>query len=78
MGLGAARGGTPERQQRRWRLVFDPPVGPPIVVGKRDPGGVDAAMTAIRSRLRAAMEAGGCRSFVVGVHVEGEACDHEV
>lgn len=78
MGLAGARAKGPERA-RKWRLVFEPP-GPQqtIAVAKGDPDSIDDAVRAIRSRLRAAMEAGGCRSVVIGVHVEGPACDHEV
>lgn len=68
---------SPER--KRWRLVFE--VGSDtrvLAVGKGDTRAADDAVAAFKSLVRDAMESDGCRSFVVGVHVEGAACDHEV
>lgn len=62
------------------RLVFDVAGEAPAIfkVEAGDAGAVADVVTAFRSRVRAAIEAGGCRSFLVGVHVEGAECDHEV
>lgn len=76
MGLAGARARGPER---RWRLTFDVDghIVQTVAIG-RDRRDVDDAVLAFRAAVRNAMEKGGCRSFCIGVHVEGEACDHEV
>ncbi|HEX3063169.1 MAG TPA: hypothetical protein VHP55_10855 [Usitatibacter sp.] len=38
----------------------------------------DRAMEAIRGAIALLMRKGGCRSVVIGVHVEGADCDHEL
>jgi hypothetical protein len=65
----------------RWRLTFnadDPQTMRVLKIGAADRGAVDEAVTLFRAAVRSAMDAGGCRTVMVGVHVEGEACDHEV
>jgi hypothetical protein len=64
----------------RWRLTFDmdTPGMKVVQVERGSGGGVDQAVALFRSCVRAAMEAGGCRTVMIGVHVEGAACDHEV
>ncbi|MDD5367320.1 MAG: hypothetical protein PHR30_18455 [Gallionellaceae bacterium] len=45
------------------------------------PGDLDCVVAAVarfRELIREAIRRGGCRSFVVGIHEEGAACDHEV
>lgn len=67
---------------RAWRLVFeggDPATMVTVSISRGAKlAAVDEVVAEFKRRVRAAMEAGGCRSFVVGVHVEGSACDHEV
>jgi hypothetical protein len=67
-------------KRRRVRLVFDVAGEPPSVVrvDGNDQRAVSEALAVFRHKVRAAIEAGGCRSFLVGVHVEGAECDHEV
>lgn len=76
MGLTKPRAGV----RPRWRLTFDvdSPQMKVVQIEKGSAGGVDQAVTLFRSCVRAAMEAGGCRTVMIGVHVEGEGCDHEV
>jgi predicted Zn-dependent protease len=53
----------------------------PIVVpvyGQESLEAMDKAVAMFKDMVRAAWKAGGCRSFLVGVHVRGAACDHEV
>lgn len=78
MGLRKPR--AADEPGRRWRLVFnmdDPQTMRVISVSKRE-GGVSDAVTLFRAAVREAMEANGCRNVVIGVHVEGAECDHEV
>lgn len=67
-------------KRRRVRLVFDAAGEAPSVVkvDGNDHRAVSEALAVFRHKVRAAIEAGGCRSFLVGVHIEGDACDHEV
>jgi hypothetical protein len=62
-------------EQRRWSLVLDV-AGITSTFTVR--GATDAAvvMEAVKGRIGDLMRAGGCRSLVIGVHVEGAACDH--
>jgi len=64
----------------RWRLTFEPEAGAMNVlrVGKGDTRAIDDAVTLMKSCIRAAMAAGGCRNVVIGVHVDGADCDHEI
>lgn len=68
------------RERKRWRLVFEAGQVPISVVTIEggDAAAVDEAVKVFKAKIRAAMELGGCRSVLVGVHVEGAACDHEV
>lgn len=71
----------PRPARKRWRLTFDGDGAGNVhvlTISKDDPGSINDAVAIIRGKLRGAMEAGGCRSVSFGVHVEGEACDHEV
>lgn len=65
----------------RWRLTFDADSSQTmkvIQVEKGDRSAVDEAVGLFKLAIRAAMAAGGCRTVMIGVHVEGEGCDHEV
>lgn len=67
--------------ERRWRLTFDAESGGTmrvVQVGRRDAGAVDEAVALFKLAIRSAMAAGGCRTVMVGVHVEGAECDHDV
>lgn len=69
------------RGRPRWRLTFnadDTATMRVVQIGKGDTGAIDEAVTLFRSCVRSAMAAGGCRTVMVGVHVEGAECDHEV
>lgn len=81
MGLKAPAPVPSPRARARWRLTFnadDSQAMRVVQVARGDSAGVDEAVTLFRSAVRSAMEAGGCRTVLVGVHVEGAECDHEV
>lgn len=65
--------------RRRWRLVFDMD-GREVKVLQVSKGAASVAdaVTLFRAAVRAAMEKEGCQTVMVGVHVEGAECDHEV
>lgn len=64
--------------KRRWQLVLDAAGEQPRPFTVRDAKDADEVMEAIRETVRAMMARGGCRSLLVGVHVEGPDCDHEI
>jgi len=76
MGMKAPGAGV----KPRWRLTFDMenPGMKVVQIERGSQGGVDQAVTLFRSCVRAAMDSGACRTVMVGVHVEGAECDHEV
>lgn len=66
---------------KRWRVVFDTHEGMKVIqIQRGDSGGVADAVTLFRTAVRAAMERepACCRTVMIGVHVEGPECDHEV
>lgn len=80
MGVKGHAAGSP-RVRSRWRLTFEPERGGGmrvVQIGHRDTAAVDDAVALFKMCVRSAMEAGGCRTVMVGVHVEGADCDHEV
>lgn len=70
--------GSQHSERRRWQLVLEPQTSQAQTFTVRDAKDADEVMTAVRGHLRTMMERGGCRSLVIGVHVEGAECDHEL
>lgn len=67
-----------EAPPRRWQLVLDAAGSAPQVFTVRDAKDADEVMAAVREGVRSLMAKGGCRSLVIGVHVEGADCDHQI
>jgi len=65
-------------ERRRWQLVLEGAGEVSRTFTVRDAKDADEVMTAVRESVRAMMARGGCRSIVIGVHIEGEECDHQI
>jgi hypothetical protein len=63
---------------RRWALVLDMGAEPRRVFTVRSAEKAGEVFEAVRAALEELVKRGGCRSMVIGVHVEGPACDHEL
>jgi hypothetical protein len=63
---------------KRWTLVLDAGAAPQRRFTVRDARDADEVMLAVRTAVKDLAASGGCRSIVLGIHVEGPACDHEL